>query len=98
MRNTVVADLQTFSEYLKVEAELMKLVTKEDVLEAARLLALNLAHYELKYGELPIEEVLAAISTEQPNDVQVELLNKGMQNLIGMIGNQIQGLDKKTLN
>lgn len=93
-----MADLQTFSEYLKVEAELMKLVTKEDVLEAARLLALNLAHYELKYGELPIEEVLAAISTEQPNDVQVELLNKGMQNLIGMIGNQIQGLDKKTLN
>lgn len=93
-----MADLQTFSEYLKVEAELMKLVTKEDVLEAARLLALNLAHYELKYGELPIEEVLAAISTDQPNDEQVELLNKGMQNLVGMIGNQIQGLDEKTLN
>lgn len=93
-----MADLQTFSEYMKVEAELMKLATKGDVLEAARLLALNLAHYELKYGELPLDEVLATLATDHPNHEQVELLNKGMQNLIGMLGNQIQGLDQRTLN
>lgn len=83
---------------MKVEAELMKLATKEDVLEAARLLALNLAHYELKYGELPLDDVLATLATDQPNDEQVELLNKGMQNLIGILGNQIQGLDERSLN
>lgn len=93
-----MADLQTFGEYMKVEAELMKLATKEDVLEAARLLALNLAHYELKYGELPLDDVLATLAMDQPNDEQVELLNKGMQNLIGMLGNQIQGLDERSLN
>jgi len=93
-----MADLQTFSEYMKVEAELMKLATKEEVLEAARLLALNLAHYELKYGVLSLDEVLATLATDHPNDEQVELLNKGMQNLIGMLGNQIRGLDERTLN
>lgn len=93
-----MADLQSFGEYMKVEAELMKLATKEDVLEAARLLALNLAHYELKYGEIPLDDVLATLATNHPNDEQVELLNKGMENLIGMLGNQIQGLDERTLN
>jgi hypothetical protein len=31
IRECDMADLQTFGEYMKVEAELMKLVTKEDV-------------------------------------------------------------------
>jgi hypothetical protein len=29
--------------------------SKEDVAEAARLLALNVAHYQLKFGALPLE-------------------------------------------
>ena len=86
-----MADLHTFGEY-------MKLATKEDVLETARLLALNLAHYELKYGELPLDKVLATLTTDQPNNEQVELLNKGMQNLIGILWNHIQGFDERTLN
>ena len=93
-----MTNLQTFSEYMKVEAELMKLATKEDVLEAARLLALNLAHYELTYGELPLDQVLATLTSDHPNEEQFELLNKGMQNLVGMLGNQIQGLDERKLN
>lgn len=93
-----MSDLKAFGEYMKVEAELMKLATKEDVLQAARLIALNLAHYELKYGELPLDEVLATLTTDNPNDKQIEMLNKGMQVLIGMLGNQIQGLDERTLN
>lgn len=98
MRKSGMSDLKAFGEYMKVEAELMKLATKEDVLQAARLIALNLAHYELKYGELPLDEVLATLTTDNPNDKQIEMLNKGMQVLIGMLGNQIQGLDERTLN
>lgn len=93
-----MADLQTFGAYLKLEDKLMKLATIEDVLETARLLAMNLAHYELKFGEMPLDEVLSCLTTEQPNDEQVALLNRGMQNLVGMLGNQIQGLEEKTLN
>lgn len=93
-----MADLKAFAEYMKIEAELMKLATKDDVLEAARLLALNLAHYELKFGEMPLDDVLATLASDHPNEEQVELLNKGMQNLIGILGNQIQGLDERTLN
>lgn len=93
-----MANLEKFRQFMQVEAELMKLATKEDVLEAARLLALNLAHYELTHGELPLDDVLATLATDSPNDQQVELLDKGMENLIGMLGNQIQGLDQRTLN
>ncbi|HEY0562977.1 MAG TPA: hypothetical protein VGD04_06595 [Methylophilus sp.] len=93
-----MADLQTFRDYLKLEAELMEVASKEDVLEAARLIAMNLAHYELTYGVLPLDEVLLSLATDQPNDKQVEMLNLGMQNLIGVLGNQIQGLDERTLN
>jgi len=56
------------------------------------LLALNLAHYELRYGELPLDEALAALAATKPNDAQAELLTRGMENLVGLLGNVLSGL------
>ncbi len=47
--------------------------SKEQIAECARLLALNLAHYQSKFGELPLEETLAMIDTGVPNDDQAIL-------------------------
>jgi hypothetical protein len=46
---------------------------------------LNLAHYQGKYGELPLEETLAMLDADKPNDDQAKLLVKGMENLVGAL-------------
>lgn len=38
------------------------------------MLALNLAHYQAKRGEIPLEDTLAALDMAEPNEAQVKLL------------------------
>lgn len=52
----------------------------------------NLAHYELRYGELPLDETLAALSAAEPNAAQAKMLTRGMENLVGLLGNVMSGL------
>lgn len=93
-----MADLTTFKQYLALVDQLANIANKEEILECARLLAINLAHYELNFGALPLDETLAALDSNQPNDAQIEMLNKGMENLVGVLGSLIQGLDEKIIN
>jgi len=93
-----MADLTTFKQYLALVDQLANIASKEEILECARLLAINLAHYELNFGSLPLDETLAALGSDQPNDAQVEMLNKGMENLVGVLGSLMQGLDEKIIN
>jgi len=48
--------LAEFKDYYKRLDAMIAESTKEDLAECARLLALNVAHYKSKYGELPLEE------------------------------------------
>ena len=59
---------------------------KEDVAEAARLLALNVAHYQLKYGALPLENFADMLRAQTINPETAELLAAGMQQLVGVLG------------
>src|SRR5665647_1194253 len=54
-----MADMQQFRHYLSLADQLASFATKEDLAECARLLAINVAHYESVYGELPLDETLA---------------------------------------
>ena len=47
-----MSDLSTFGQYNKLADLLIEKVSKEDLAECARLLAMNVAHYQSKYGEL----------------------------------------------
>ena len=66
---------------------------KDDLAECARLLALNVAHYELRYGTLPLDGQLTL--TGQFNGDQEELVIRGMETLAGILGNVIRGLDER---
>lgn len=90
-----MADLELFQQYLTLSEQLVKAASKDEVAECARLLALNLAHYELKFGSLPLDEILAATEAIEPNDEQVELLVRGMENMVGVLGGVIQGFEPK---
>jgi hypothetical protein len=91
-----MTDLTTFKQYLQLADQLRQVASKEELAECARLLALNLAHYELRYGSLPLDETLAMTYADEPNEAQVEMLNKGMENLVGVLGEVIQGFEPKT--
>ncbi len=43
--------------------KLVQIADKEDLAERDRLLAMNVAHYEMRYGALPLEDQLA-VTTE----------------------------------
>lgn len=85
-------DLQ---KYMELADKLVHLADKEELAECARLLAMNVAHYEMKYGELPLQDRLAMTYVDELNDQQAELVTKGMETMVGVLGNVIQGLDEK---
>lgn len=87
-----MADLTEFNQYYKLAETLIEQADKEQLAECARLLALNLAHYQGKYGDIPLDETLAILDAEEPNEDQAKLLADGMQNLVGALGSVISGL------
>ncbi len=62
--------LTEFKDYYKRLDEMIADSTKADLAECARLLALNVAHYKAKYGELPLEEHQAML---EANDIDEEM-------------------------
>jgi hypothetical protein len=90
-----MSDLSTFAQYNKLADQLIEKVSKEDLAECARLLALNVAHYQNKYGELPLEEALAMIDMTKPNDEQLQLMTDGMEILVGVLGNVVIGIGQE---
>jgi hypothetical protein len=90
-----MTDLSTFDQYNKLADMLIEKVTKEDIAECARLLALNVAHYQSKYGELPLDETLAMLDLTSPNEVQIKLMNDGMEIFVGVLGNVVSGIGQE---
>ncbi|OIR06062.1 hypothetical protein GALL_118590 [mine drainage metagenome] len=84
-----MSDFATFKQYYNLADHLIQKSSKDDVAETARLLAMNLAHYQSKYGALPLEETLAMIGIENPNDDQIQLLSDAMEILVGVLGNVV---------
>ena len=62
-----MANLSTFEQYYKLADMLIEKATKEELAECARILALNLAHYKARHGELPLDETLALVDMTEPN-------------------------------
>jgi hypothetical protein len=87
--------LSTLKQYYNLSDQLIEKSSKEDIAETARLLALNLAHYQSKYGELQLDETLAMISLEKPNAEQIQMLSKGMELLVGVLGNVLMGVGQE---
>jgi hypothetical protein len=90
-----MTNFSTFKEYYNLADQLIERSSKDDIAETARLLALNVAHYQSRYGELPLDETLAMIGMTNPNDRQVKLLADGMEILVGVLGSVVHGIDQE---
>lgn len=87
-----MADLSSFQQYYKLADILIEQASKDQLAECARLLALNLAHYQGLYGEVPLDKTMAILDASEPNDDQAMLLAGGMEILVGVLGNVVSGL------
>lgn len=90
-----MADPSEFEQYYKLADMLIEQATKEQLAECARLLALNLAHYQGLYGEVPLGDTQSILDATEPNDKQLELLATGMETLVGVLGNVLSGLGEE---
>jgi len=90
-----MTEISTFGQYYKLADQLIEKASKEELAECARLLALNMAHYKMKFGELPLDETLAMIGMRKPNSDQLELMTNGMETLVGVLGNVVMGLGQE---
>lgn len=89
-----MADFTTFAQYNKLADQLIEKVNKKDLAECARLMALNVAHYQSKFGELPLDETLAMINMDEPNEEQLQILTDGMEIFFAVLSNVIAGIGK----
>lgn len=88
-------DLSRFTEHYKLADLLIEQASKEQLAECARLLALNLAHYQGLYGEARLSDTLALLDATEPNDDQALLLTDGMEILVGVLGSVLSGLGEE---
>jgi hypothetical protein len=89
-------DLSRVEQYLALADKLVLLADKEELAECSRMLAMNLAHYKMKYGALPQDDGIFMADLGELTEQQAELLIDGMETLVGVLGSVIQGLDQKT--
>ena len=90
-----MTDMHKFNQYLTLADQLTSLATKEDLAECARLLAINIAHYESVHGKLSLDSTLEMAYIDQPNQSQIDLMTRGMETLVGVLGGIIQGFEEK---
>lgn len=90
-----MADLSVFQQYYRLADALIENASREQLAECARLLALNLAHYQGKFGEMPLEATLAALDATEPNEEQAVMLRDGMEILVGVLGGVLSGLGEE---
>ena len=90
-----MTNMNRFQQYLQLADQLASVATKEDLAECARLLAINIAHYESVYGALPLDETLQMVYSETPNQAQIDLMARGMETMVGVLGGIVQGFEPK---
>lgn len=66
--------IDIFKKYYYLTDAVIANATKEELAECARLLALNVAHYRQKHGELPLEEQNKLLNTAEVDAETAELL------------------------
>ena len=91
-----MVDMSQFQQYLKVADQLTSVASKVDLAECARLLAINIAHYQSKYGQLPLDVTLAMAYADKPNQAQLDLMARGLETLVGVLGGIVQGFDERS--
>jgi hypothetical protein len=69
------------AELLKLTDKLINDASKEAIAQAARMLAMQVGHYERKFGVLPSDEAIDLLETETLNEQQAGWVADGLEHL-----------------
>jgi hypothetical protein len=72
--------------YMRLADHMVSHASKEQLGECARILALNVAHYANRYGELPLEAHLDFLHAEELSEEQAKLVERGLEVFVGVLG------------
>jgi hypothetical protein len=73
---------RSFGQYITLADKLVLLADKQELSECGRIFAINLAHYKIKYGELPQDDGMYMVDQVEISDQQRELIVQGMETLV----------------
>ena len=76
---------EAFATYAAVADELIATATKEQLADAARLLALNCGYYQTKFGDVPQDVLLRMVKAEAIDGETAPVLVSGMQTLVAAL-------------
>lgn len=76
---------QEFRGYWQLSEEMIADATKEDIAEAARILAMQAAHFARKYGEEQLPDVAHLLSATTLEEDSIALLRDGTEALVGVL-------------
>ncbi len=79
-------DIDRFKQFYRVADKLVRDVTKEEVAEAARILALNLTQYQARYCELSAQEYLSLGTVDSLTPELTKSLADGTKVTVGVLG------------
>jgi hypothetical protein len=90
-----VSDFAEFKTYYVLAGNLIDELSKEQLAECARLLALHIADYQQRFGDIPRGDLLSLLGTVELTDEQCRLLRDGMQILAGYLGSMRDTQDEE---
>ena len=73
----MTSEIQRFTALLQASDTLIEQATKGEVADAACVLALHVAHYRARYGDVSIEESLEMLRTDKISDEMAKVLADG---------------------
>ena len=71
--------------YAEVADDLLQNAKHHELVEALKILALNLAAYKAKFGEIPQTEVLETLRSDEIGEGMAARLTESMAQLIGVM-------------
>jgi hypothetical protein len=83
--DTINPTFQEFRAYWKLSEEMIAEASKDDLAEAARILAMQAAHYARKYGEVQLPDLAHLLAATTVDEDSVGLLRDGTEALVGVL-------------
>jgi hypothetical protein len=69
------------AEFIKLTDRMINDASKDAIVNAARMLAIQVGHYQRKFGTLPLEDAIELLETETLNEDQAGWVADGLENL-----------------
>ena len=90
MGNTVTV-FDEFKSYYALADQPIEAMRQEQLADCLRILALHVADYRLRFGEIPGQELLSLLGTTEISDAQARMLREGMEVLVGYLASVRDG-------